>query len=670
MKRKKKSLNKRLQYWFDLWMSKGSGSMILLLFAVTGLVIVLIGLLVWGAMRREGESFLHAVWNVLLHTLDPGVVSGDVSDSKWFLFLMLMATFVGVFYLALLIGFINDAIQVKMQNLAMGREAVIEEDHTVILGFNEAALLILEELIEGAEGHTLRDHSVVILDEMNKQEMEEKIRLRFPDTGNIRVVCRSGSTCSSRDLERCSILTCRSVIVCMERDFDTIKSILAVSHMLNTEEQAGDGFVTAVINSSRNELTARIAGYDADFLQEQGGAGGQDRLELLMIENTVSRIMAHTCRQIGLARVFNELFSFRDSECHIVRNQNPNKEFFRRMTGKTIREINRCLPSACAIGVIDRHGKVRISDPERVILKEGCSLILLAENDDEIQLIPEQTAVYTEPEMRWAPVPVSVLIIDVNSKLPFLLKELSRYLAPGSTIHLASDTTEVREVVTDDLLSELADAGIRTAVRDTYRIFDYPALRVLLDNCGAEHVIILSDQVLDDDTADEQALTLLLYIQQYRREHPDAVIGITCEMRSINSQSLAQQAVSSDFIISRNIAALMMAQISDNRELREVFDSLLDSQGYEIYMKDAGLYFLPEGEIDLYSAAEAVAAKGDILIGYKKKGASSIPVLNPRKSVDGKPVRLAFEQGDELIVLSMNVMVDSPLEERFEDADF
>ena len=651
MKKKRKTLRERFRYWFDLWMSKGSGSMILLLFGVTAAVIVLIGFLEWLAAKSTGESLLFAIWNVLLHTLDPGVISGDVSDSKWFLFLMLMATFVGVFYLALLIGFINDGIQTRMQDLAKGREAVIEAGHTVILGFNESTMMILSELIEASRGHTLRDRKVVVLDPSDKLEMEEKIRLRFPDTENIRIVCRSGSTSASRDLERCSLLTARSVIICEERDFDVIKSILACTHLLNTSENAGNCYVTAVINSSRNELTARIAGYDADFLRVSAG-GTQDRLELLMIENTVSRIMAHTCRQIGLARVFDELFSFRDSECHIIRDENPNKEIFRRMKGKTIREINHCLPDACALGVVDPDGHVRINDPGRVILKEGCSLILLAENEEEIVLSQEREVSFAAPQAAYLPEPMSVLIIDVNSKLPFLLKELSKYLTPGSVIHLASDTTEVKEVVTDDLLSELEDAGVHPVIHDEYHIFDYPALRVLLDTCGAEHVITLSDQALADEEADEQALTLLLYIQQYRREHPDEAIGITCEMRLIDNQYLAQQTVSSDFIISRNIASLMMAQISENRELRQVFETLLDSTGYEIYMKQAKLFFSPEQEIDLFSVTEAAASQGDVFIGYRRKGITSVPVLNPKKHHEGRPVRMQFDGEDELIVLS------------------
>lgn len=35
--------HKKLHYYFDLWMSKGSGSMIFLLFVCTGLLVLVLG---------------------------------------------------------------------------------------------------------------------------------------------------------------------------------------------------------------------------------------------------------------------------------------------------------------------------------------------------------------------------------------------------------------------------------------------------------------------------------------------------------------------------------------------------------------------------------------------------------------------------------------------------
>ena len=190
----KQSFKQRFHYKLDLWMSRGPGSMIVLLFQSTFIMILILGILEWIVQKKTGESFLHSVWNVLMHTLDPGVISGDTEGSSLFLFLMLLATFAGVFFLALLIGFINDAIQNKMEELAEGREPVIETGHTVILGFGEATFTILEELIEASENQKGKRNPVVVMGDLPKQEMEEKLRLHFPSFGNLTIVCRSGSS--------------------------------------------------------------------------------------------------------------------------------------------------------------------------------------------------------------------------------------------------------------------------------------------------------------------------------------------------------------------------------------------------------------------------------------------------------------------------------------------
>ena len=654
-RRPNKPIKQRLHYALNLWMSKGPGSMIVLLCQSTFIIILILGLLEWVVQKSTGESFLHSVWNVLMHTLDPGVISGDTEGSIFFLFLMLLATFAGVFFLALLIGFINDAIQNKMEELAEGREPVIETGHTVILGFGEATFTILEELIEASENQKGKRNPVVILGDLPKQEMEEKLRLYFPSFGNLTIVCRSGSIYSFNDLNRCSILTSKAIIVCAERDFDSIKAIVACTNMLNEKGNQSESYITAVINHKRNELAARIAGRDTEDVRSSTLLNSQDRLELLMMETTIARIMTHTCRQAGLSKVFVELFNFSGSELYIVRNEAEDKGLFEKMLGKTLREINRCLPAAYAVGIIGQDGTPIIGDPNEVRLEENTSLILLEEDDDKVIYTSPFEVQHTTPSMVYKSEPVTVFIMEANTKLPMILEEMKNYVSAGSVIYLAAEKKQLEDLNLDVLIKELSNAEITVSVCDEYHIYDYDRLKQLLDKCRPCHVMTLSDRGLDEDTADEKSLTLLLYLQQYLRESPDSSFGITCEMRKISNQVLAQKTVSSDFIISRNMASLMMAQIAENRELRSVFDNLLDSGGFEIYLKPAAFYMEPEKEWDLFTISDAVAEKGEIFIGYKKQNED--PVINPAKMLGGEKATIQFGLNDNMVVLSENSSV-------------
>lgn len=672
---KDKNIYRRVLYYFDIWLSKGTLPTIILLFAVTGVFVFIIALL--AVMFGGQDSLSQSLWDTMNHTFDPGVLSGD-TGSRIFLFLMLLATLIGVFFLAMLIGLINDGIQSRVANMSKGIEAVVETDHVVILGFNESTFIILGELIEAYRNQGGRRNAVVVMDQLPKEEMDDRIRIEFPDWGNLIIVCRSGSICSRKDLQRCSLETCKSVIIAAYHDFETIKSILACTKILNESEQFGSSkaYITSVIYGRENEYAARIAGDDTSESDDLFSVKN-DRLELLMMENTVSKIMTHTCRHNGLSQVFTEIFNFTGHEFYIARPE-MNEKLYTLARGKTIRQINRFLPAAVAFGIIQKDGSVLIDDPNTVVLGEGCQLLLLQEDDDKVIPTEEKQISFDPPTECYVPEPSSILIIGCNEKLPYILREMCDYLTPGTMVYLASDPQELDYWLTDDVIEDMLEKDIDSAIKvqrkdslqqdekgerkKSIRIDDHKYIHALLDECRPQYVLTLSPDDLDDAQADEKVLKILLYCKNYKDTHPDAKFGITCEMRSVENQLLAQGTMASDFVISRSIASLMMSQIAENRELREVFEVLLSSEGYEIYMKPAKYYIDLRGgrPVDLFSVQDAAAEKGEIFIGYKKAARTGDPagdaedliLLNPAKMRGGAAIEYSFMPEDEFIVLA------------------
>ena len=252
------------------------------------------------------------------------------------------------------------------------------------------------------------------------------------------------------------------------------------------------------------------------------------------------------------------------------------------------------------------------------------------------------------------------------------------YLTPGTMVYLASDPQELDYWLTDDVIEDMLEKDIDSAIKvqrkdslqqdekgerkKSIRIDDHKYIHALLDECRPQYVLTLSPDDLDDAQADEKVLKILLYCKNYKDTHPDAKFGITCEMRSVENQLLAQGTMASDFVISRSIASLMMSQIAENRELREVFEVLLSSEGYEIYMKPAKYYIDLRGgrPVDLFSVQDAAAEKGEIFIGYKKAARTGDPagdaedliLLNPAKMRGGAAIEYSFMPEDEFIVLA------------------
>ena len=657
-----------IHYAVDLWLSRGTVSMALLLFIITGIVIIVLSALINVFCKNRGLSFAQAVWQTLTHTLDPGVLAGD-EGAVGFLFIMLLATLCGVFFTALLIGLVNDGISSHMRELAKGIEPVIEKDHVVVLGFNESTFIIISELIEAYENQYGKRNALVIMDDYDKQEMEERIRAQFPNTGNLRVICRNGITCNPTDLTRCSVLTSKSIIIALENDFDTIKTIIACTQMLNESEDS-KSFVTAVINQKKYELAARIAGNDKDHLDQF--SVGNDRLELIMLENTIAKIMAHTSRQRGLSKVFIELFNYSGNELYVVRNENRDKEVFEKLSGRTIREINQYLHNAIAIGIIDSQDNVIIDDPNKVLLEKDCKLIVLEEDDNRIIIgdrLPQ--IVYDRPIKIYKDKPSTILILDCNSKLPGVLEEMHKYLRSGSIIYLCADPEELDSLIDDRLMESLTgqDGGPSITINkcaegcvELTGVDEYNSIERLIDECRPDFLLIMSSQIDDNEEADARLLNLMLLCKYYKDLHPYVDFGITCEMRTVADQNLADVLMPSDFVVSRNIAALMMSQVAENRELKEVFETFLVSEGYELYIKPAEYYLdiNDEKEVDLFSLSEAVAEKKEIFIGYRSNSeGNGEPILAPDKAKKDVPVSIKLCEGDQLVVLAEDIRVES-----------
>ena len=221
---KSPTIKKRFQYWFDNYMSRGTGALITALFMLSGLIIFTVAALVKITGNAPDDmSLLQLAWMALLRTLDSGTMGGD-TGSFFFLFMMLVVTFGGIFVVSALIGIINNGLEDKLDELRKGRSAVLENDHTLILGWTPQIFTVISELVLANESRTpalaggARESGavIVILADQDKVEMEDAINDRIPDTKNTRVIYRSGSPIDLTDLEIASPHTARSIIVLAE----------------------------------------------------------------------------------------------------------------------------------------------------------------------------------------------------------------------------------------------------------------------------------------------------------------------------------------------------------------------------------------------------------------------------------------------------------------------
>ena len=612
----------KLKYRFDNLMSKGTGALIGSLAIVTLLMITIVSFIVWATGAGDGTGFLTLFWMGVLRSLDPGTMGGD-AGSFLFVAAMFIITLGGIFIFSILVGLLTTGISSKLEALQKGHSAVVESNHSVILGWSSQIFTILSELVEANSNQ--KNACVVILSPVDKVEMDEEIRNRIPNTKTTRIVTRNGSPIDLNDLALLSLHTSRSIIINESNDADVIKTLLAVIN--SPTERTRPYQIVAVLREPKNVAVAQIA------------ARGQ--AEIILEDAIISRIIAQTCRQSGLSAVYTELLDFDGDEVYL--------RAFPELTGKTYGDTLPLFETSSVIGLKTADG-VHLNPPMDTVLRDGNEVIAITADDDKLVLsnaaIPAPVERQISKNAPVAQVAEQILILGWNENALRIIQELDHYVARGSKIVVASDSEEARAEIRraerglDHVSVSLVEGDITE--------------RIMLDSLLTEdvpHIILLSDRYQTDiQKADANTLITLLHLRNIA-EQTGKQFSIVSEMLDIRNRRLAEVAKVNDFIVSDTIISLLIAQVSENNLLNAVFEDIFDSDGSELYIKPMDQYVTLQEPVSFYAVVEAARRKGETAFGYKlaseaKQSTSSGGVhINPNKSV-----MIQFSEGDSVIV--------------------
>jgi voltage-gated potassium channel Kch len=625
------TLKQRLRYRFDNLMSAGPialigwlGLLSLLLVLTAGLIISIVGL-----TQEEGGvlGFGEAAWESLMRTLDPGTM-GD--DTGWgYRIVMLGVTLGGIFLVSTLIGILSSGISGKLDELRKGHSFVVEKNHTLILGWSDKIFPIIQELIIANENR--KNPSIVILASNDKVEMEDEIKAKIPDSGNTRIICRNGSPIDLDDLKIVNLNEARSILVLsgneLEPDIHVIKTILAIIN--NHDRKSTPYHIVAEISDHKNKEVAEMV--------------GKDEITLVHSEDLIARMIAQTCRQSGLSIVYNGLMGFEGDETYF--QHEPKLE------GKTFRESILSYEDSSIIGIRFSDGTIKINPPMDTAFGNNDSVIAISEDDDTVKLSETKPVIDSATFADSKKIPGKAehtLILGWNGRGTNIIKELDSYLTKGSTVTIVNEETSLDGEIT----------ALRKILKNQKLLFKEGCIthRETLEALELKtynHIIILcySDN-LDVQEADSRTLITLLHLRNIS-EKMGIELSIVSEMMDIRNKELAEVTKADDFIVSNKLISAMLSQLSENRELKAVFDDLFDAEGSEIYLKPVSDYVLPGKEVNFYTAASSAARHNEIAIGYRRcKFAHDADktygvVVNPDKSE-----KVIFEERDKLIVIA------------------
>ncbi len=615
---KKTSFKDKLSYNTDKLLSKGTGVLVLILASITAAVVVTMGLLMLTVDKGYAQSTGGSLWSTFMYAIDAGTLAGYTTTVSGIVILAI-TTLCGIFITSMLIGILNSGLEAKLDSLRRGTSKVIEQNHTVIVGFNENIFTIIKELIIANEN--AKKPVIVVLGDEEKSQMEEVFAGRIADTKNTSVIFRSGAPADIALLRRCSVETAKSVIINIDNDAEVIKSILAINYVL--KNAGSDAYITASVSHQENVEAARIA--------------GQSRVEIVYFKSAISRIIANTCHQPGLSKVYTELFDFEGDEIYIESSE--------ALVGKRFREILNMYPVSTVIG-LKRGGQSMLNPAMDTVIKEGDGIILVAADDgiSYPQATPEidtaeLSTIHTQESSKQSE---HLLVLGYNEFLPMILDELDNYVAKGSSVLVAVDALD--KDYSPQIVKNRHNIDVTTK---NCNICSGDELRKLLEE-DYRHIIVLSDFDMSIEEADAKTLMVLLHLKRISDES-NKKYSIISQMLSAENGELAKVADVNDFVISTNLTSLMLSQISENRSLAPIFEDILDADGSELYMKPVNRYVKTGVPVSMYAVTQAGAQYGEIVLGYKKfvDGGEAEIVTNPPKSH-----QITFNHEDCLIVIA------------------
>lgn len=421
-------------------------------------------------------------------------------------------------------------------------------------------------------------------------------------------------------------------------DPEVIKSILALTN--NPNRRPEPYHIVAELAELRNVEVARMV--------------GKEEAQLIATSDLISRIVVQTSRQSGLSVVYIELLDFGGDEIYF--QEEPG------LVGRTFAEALHAYEETALMGIRFRDGRVQLLPPLDTRIGPGDKLIAISEDDDTVRL-SGRTGDWSDLEkmleidvaaIQTAPVAEKraerTLLLGWNERGAMIINELDKYVAPGSELVLVAEFDGLGDRVAQEC-GELTNQKLVVRTADTTD-------RRILDGLGVpdfDQVIILCySGVMEFQEADAKTLITLLHLRDMAEKgwHD---FRIVTEMLDARNRELAEVTQADDFIVSNKLMSLILAQVSENKELAAVFADLFDPEGAEVYLKPAKNYVAIGRPVSFHTVVEAAVRRGEVAIGYRHEALSKDAskaygvVVNPKKSE-----RITFAENDRIIVLAEN----------------
>ena len=169
-----------------------------------------------------------------------------------------------------MIGIISDSIGEKVDELKKGKSRVVESEHSIVLGWNDKSLAIVQQIALANESEG--GGTIVILADEDKEELEDLLQCAIMSKENplrllgTEVIIRSGNPLLESELRKISLSSARSVIALSktqedmdpdEADANQVRQVMALKTFEGFE--GGCHVVVELQDLDNQELCSLVA---------------------------------------------------------------------------------------------------------------------------------------------------------------------------------------------------------------------------------------------------------------------------------------------------------------------------------------------------------------------------------------------------------------------------
>lgn len=543
--------------------------------------------------------------------------------------------------LNLFIGIITSDMESIREAEKRGKSQIYSSSHTLILGWSDKIFSIIEELREANDSKEKAE--IVILADMEKDEMDFLIKEKFDGFSTTLIRTRSGKIAHLDDLILVNAWKSKSIIILNDgspsQDFHILKTIIA---LFNHMEDNSSFHIVAEIN-------------DQEIMNIARNIDINNRLILFDSDDFICRLIVQATFNPNISRVYSEILGFKGNEFYI-------NEIDKSFIGLSYKDILYKYEHSCVAGILNNDNCVLNPIPE-YLLQPGDKLIILAEDDSTIKIthnfkpIINYDAIINQQHIYDSH---NLLIIGYSDKLPKIIDYLASYIQKESVLRIIlSDENELHLLnnyihsnqhysieYLNDFNVKLGNLNINIFIENH---INAEILHKQLDSIKSVIVLAANHKYSNLDEIDTNTLVNLIFLREIEN-NSYYNFSIIAEILNNENRQIVKNKYITDFVISSDVIGPVLAQLSEEKDLKKVFDVLFQREGSEIYVRDASNYVQLHQNVNFATILESTIQRNETALGVILVQDSQINkqfILNPPKSQS-----FSLSEQDKIIVLA------------------